>query len=130
MNITLSPDSSNFWVRGNYWYAHNCDPLFLTPPVWMRLAAGLSGFVYGPFYLLLVFALIKGKNWIRLPSVMYATAISVITGVIVFGAEFLEGPQWRCQDPAKFLAFNLPYVIIPLLLLIRMRKPMPFTRKF
>jgi hypothetical protein len=30
----------------------------------------------------------------------------------------------------KFLAFNLPYVIIPLLLLIRMRKPLPFMRKF
>ncbi len=28
------------------------------------------------------------------------------------------------------LAFNLPYVLIPLLLLIRMRKPQPFTRKF
>ena len=34
----------------------------------------------------------------------------------------------RAQNPAKFLAFNLPYVPIPLLLLIRMRKPMPFTR--
>jgi len=30
----------------------------------------------------------------------------------------------------KFLAFNLPYVLIPIPLLIRMRKPMPFTRKF
>jgi hypothetical protein len=29
-----------------------------------------------------------------------------------------------------FLAFNLPYVLIPLLLLIRMRKPLPFTRRY
>ena len=128
--IPLSATDPNFWVRGNWWYAHNCDPLILTPPVWMQFVAGLSGFVYGPFYLLLVYAQIKGKNWIRLPAVMYATCITVLTGIVVFGVEFFGEPQWRCQDPAKFLAFNLPYVIFPLLLLVRMRKPMPFTRKW
>ena len=39
-------------------------------------------------------------------------------------------PEFQTQNPVKFLAFNLPYVLIPLLLLIRMRKPLPFTRKF
>jgi hypothetical protein len=29
-----------------------------------------------------------------------------------------------------FLLYNGPYILIPLLLLIRMRKPLPFTRKF
>ena len=128
--IPIRPDSTNFWVRSNYWYAFHCDPLILNPPVWMQFVAGLSGFVYGPFYLLLVFALIKGQNWIRLPAVMYATCISVLTGIVVFGVEFFGEPQWRCQNPAKFLSFNLPYVIVPLLLLIRMRKPIPFTRKW
>ena len=128
--IPLRPDSTNFWIRGNYWYSYHCDPLILTPPVWMQIVAGLSGFIYGPFYILLVYALIKGKNWIRLPALMYATCISVLTGIVVFGVEFFGEPQWRCQDPAKFLSFNLPYVIVPILLLIRMRKPMPFIRKW
>jgi hypothetical protein len=61
---------------------------------------------------------------------MYATCISVLTGIVVFGVEFFGEPQWHCQDPVKFLSFNLPYVIIPILLLVRMRKPMPFTRKW
>ncbi len=39
-------------------------------------------------------------------------------------------PEFQTQNPVKFLAFNLPYVLIPLLLLIRMRKPLPFTRRF
>ena len=56
--------------------------------------------------------------------------IASITGIIVFGVEFFGEPELQTQNPAKFLAFNLPYVIVPLLLLIRMRKPMPFTRKF
>src|SRR5450830_1803223 len=100
------------------------------PPVWMRLVTGLSAFVYGPFYLVLVFAIVRGRNWIQLPAVIYATMISVITGVIVFGVEFFGEPQYKTHNPVKFLAFNLPYVVIPLILLARMRKPEPFTRRF
>lgn len=44
---------------------------------------------------------------------------------------WLQGEaEFQTQNPIKFLAFNLPYVLIPILLLIRMRKPLPFTRKF
>jgi hypothetical protein len=96
----------------------------------MRIVTGLSAFVYLAFYLVLVPALLRGWNWIQLPAVIYATAISVITGLIVYGVEFFGEPEFQTQNPLKFLAFNLPYVLIPLLLLVRMRKPQPFTRKF
>lgn len=130
LGIEMSADSPNPLARSNYWYAVDADPLFMHPPVWMRFVTGLSVFVYGPFYLLLAYALINGKNWIQLPSVIYATMISSITGIIVFGVEFFGEPGMRTQNPAKFLAFNLPYVLLPILLLIRMRKPLPFTRRF
>lgn len=130
LGIEMSPDSPNPLARANYWYAVDADPLFMHPPVWMRFVTGLSTFVYGPFYLVLAYALIKGKNWIQLPAVIYATMISSITGIIVFGVEFFGEPELRTQNPAKFLAFNSPYVFFPLLLLARMRKPLPFTRKF
>jgi hypothetical protein len=130
LGIEMSASSSNALARSNYWYAVDADPLFLHPPIWMRFVTGLSAFVYGPFYLLLSYALIKGKNWIQLPAVIYATMISSITGIIVFGVEFFGEPALRTQNPAKFLAFNLPYVLLPVLLLIRMRKPSPFTRTF
>ena len=130
LGVSMSPDSINVLARANYWYASTTDPLFMNPPVWMRFVTGLSAFVYGPFYLLLVNCLIKRKNWIQLPAVIYATMISTITGIIVFGVEFFGEPQFRTPNPLKFLLFNLPYVFLPLLLLIRMRKPLPFTRKF
>lgn len=130
MGIDFSKPNGNFLVDANYWYAHDADPLFMHPPVWMRIVTGLSTFVYCAFYIVLVPALIKGWNWIQLPSVIYATAISVITGVIVFGVEFFGEEEFRTRNPAKFLAFNTPYVVLPILLLIRMRAPMPFTRKF
>lgn len=130
IGVDFSRPSDNFFAQSNYWYAHDADPLFMNPPVWMRIVTGLSAFVYMPFYVVLVTALIRGWNWIQLPSVVYATMISTITGVIVFGVEFFGEPQFQTQNPVKFLAFNLPYVLIPILLLIRMRKPMPFTRRF
>jgi hypothetical protein len=130
LGIEMSPDSPNPLARANYWYAIDADPLFMHPPVWMRFVTGLSTFVYGPFYLVLAYALIKGKNWIQLPAVIYATRISSITGIIVFGVEFFGEPEFRTKNAFKFIAFNTPYVLMPILLLIRMRKPMPFTRKF
>jgi EXPERA (EXPanded EBP superfamily) len=130
LGIVESPTSHNILSRINYQYASVNDPLFLHPPIWMRFVTGLSAFVYGPFYLLLVYALIKGKNWIQLWAVIYGTLIVGITGVVVFGVEFFGEPQWRTPHPWSFLAYNLPYVLIPLLLIIRMRSPEPFNRKF
>jgi peptidoglycan/LPS O-acetylase OafA/YrhL len=130
IGVDISHPSSNFFVNSNWWYAHDTDPLFMTPPVWMRIVTGLSAFVYMPFYVLLVLALIKGWNWIQLPAVIYAAIIAAITGILVFGVEFFGEPQWVTPNPAKFLAFNLPYVLVPILLLIRMRGPRPFARRF
>ena len=126
----LDPTSTNVFVQMNYGYAKGCDPLFLNPPIWMRFVTGLSAFVYGPFYLVLVYAFIKGKNRIQVPAIIYGSAISFITGVVVFGVEFFGEPEWRCQNPAKFLPLNLPYVLVPILLIVRMRKELPFARKF
>jgi hypothetical protein len=130
IGVDFSHPSGNFFVRSNYWYAHDADPLFMNPPDWMRIVTGLSAFVYMPFYVVLVYSLLTGRNWIQLPSVIYATMIASITGIIVFGVEFFGEAALRTHNPAKFLAFNLPYVLVPLLLLARMRRPLPFTRRF
>lgn len=130
IGVNFSHPTGNFFVDSNYWYAHDADPLFMHPPDWMRIITGLSAFGYMPFYPVLVYALLTGRNWIQLPAVIYATMIVTLTGIVVFGVEFFGEPMWRTPEPAKFLAFNLPYVLVPLLLLIRMRKPNPFTRKF
>jgi EXPERA (EXPanded EBP superfamily) len=130
VGVDFSHPSGNFFVRSNYWYARDADVLFMHPPDWMRIVTGLSAFVYMPFYIVLVFALLTGRNWIQLPSVIYGTMIVTLTGIVVFGVEFFGDPATRTGNPVKFLLFNLPYVLVPLVLLIRMRKPLPFTRRF
>jgi emopamil binding protein len=130
VGVDFSHPGGNFFVHSNYWYAHDADPLFMHPPDWMRIVTGLSAFVYMPFYFVLVAALATGRNWIQLPAVIYATMIVTLTGIVVFGVEFFGEAATRTGNPAKFLAFNLPYVLVPLLLLVRMRKPLPFARRF
>ena len=130
LGVDFSQPDGTFLVDSNYWYAHDADPLFMNPPDWMRIITGLSAFVYMPFYVVLVVSLLAGWNCIQLPSVIYATMIVSLTGIVVFGVEFFGEAPLRTQNPGKFLAFNLPYVLLPLLLLIRMRKPLPFTRRF
>ena len=110
LGVAIGPHAS-FLGRINWAYGHDTDPLFIRPPVWMRFVTGLSAFVYGPFYLLLVYCLATGRNWIQVPAVMYATAISFITGVVVFGAEFFgTDPAMRVQNVPKFLVANVWYV--------------------
>ena len=130
LGVDFSQPTGQFLVDSNYWYAHDADPLFMHPPTWMRIVTGLSAFVYMPFYIVLVVSLIRGWNPIQLPSVIYATMIATLTGIVVFGVEFFGEEPYRTHNAVKFLAFNTWYVVLPLLLLVRMRKPLPFTRRF
>jgi hypothetical protein len=123
-------DSPNLLVQWNYWYASNFDPLYQSHPVWLRFISGTSAFVYVVFYVVLIIAIVRRWNWIQLPSVIYATMIIALTGIPIFGVEFFGSTAERTPDPAVFLAFNLPYIVVPLLLLIRMRRPLPFSRPF
>jgi Protein of unknown function (DUF2781). len=123
-------NSPNILVQWNYTYSSNFDPLYQSHPVWLRFISGTSAFVYVAFYVVLLFALVKGWNWIQLPSVIYATMIISLTAIPIFGVEFFGPADQRTPNPVVFLLYNGPYVLVPLLLLIRMRKPLPFTRRF
>ncbi|MFF1571902.1 EXPERA domain-containing protein [Leifsonia sp. NPDC058292] len=123
-------DSPNILVQWNYTYSSNFDPLYQSHPLWLRFISGTSAFVYVGFYVLLIISLVKGFNWIQLYSVIYATMIISLTAIPIFGVEFFGPVGQRTPNPGIFLLYNGPYVVIPLLLLIRMRKALPFTRKF
>lgn len=123
-------DSPNLLVRWNYWYASNFDPLYQSHPLWLRFISGTSAFVYVIFYVLLVIGLARGWNWIQLPSVIYATMIVSLTGIPIFGVELFGPAGQATPNIPVFLAFNLPYIVFPVLLLARMRKPLPFARRW
>ncbi len=99
------------------------DGLFAAQPGYMRVRTGISGFVYGPFYLLLIWAFARGANWIRIPALLYVG--SMVLGVCEHLAwEFVLGPA--PQRPGIFFAFTLPYLLVPLLLGVRVWRAQPF----
>ena len=122
--------SPNILVQLNYTYSSQYDPLYQSHPLWLRFISGTSAFVYSIFYVVLIVSLAKGWNRIQLPSVIYATMIIALTAIPIFGVEFFGPDGQRTPNPVVFLLYNGPYVLVPLLLLIRMRKPLPFLRKF
>ena len=117
-------DGDGFWPEANRWYAEVADDQFFAADhKYVRVNTGISGMVYGPFYLFLVYAFWKGKNWIRTPALIYVGAM--LHGCI----EFLIYEYWIGPPPGNtlvFWAFNGPYAVVPFLLGVRMWKPDPF----
>jgi len=117
--------TTDIFGRTWYWYARSFDPVFLETPSWLRIMCTIDAYVFGPFYLVLVYALTREKNWIRIPALLYGAAI-VYSTAVYFGYElFDEANRGEANLLAVFLV-NIPFTIVPLLLMWRMREPNPF----
>ena len=112
--------------RSWFWYARSFDPVFLAPPLWLRILCDIDAFLFGPFYLVLVYALVRGRAWIRLPALLYGGAI-VYSTLVYFGWELLDAGNRGRADLAVVVLVNLPYTVVPLILIRRMWRPAPFA---
>ena len=130
LGIPQVAHTSNLLAQWNYTYSHSYDPLYQREDVWLRFISGTSAFLYMPFYVILIISLAKGWNRIQIFAVIYATMIISLTAIPIFGDEFFGPAADRTPNPGMFLVYNGAYVLIPLILLLRMRKPLPFHRKF
>jgi len=147
-----SADHSYFWARAVYnLYAVGTDPLLIANPKYLQVMTFISAFIFGPFYIVLVYAFLKGKNWIR-PFALIYTGMIIESMIVLLIVEFTGDtsfitkmstgiktaeelaksgltPDLIVQKPVKFLLFNLPYKIVPIILAVRMWKDKPFSRK-
>lgn len=106
-------------------YARAYDPLILARPVWWKMTIWIDALFFGPFYALGLFAFTRGRDWIRIPSIIYGSAI--ITVVIIILGEELAGPH-ATPHPYVVLLLNAPWILIPLYLIVRMGvNPRPFS---
>jgi hypothetical protein len=110
--------------RAWYYYAASWDPLFLDAPPFLRLICGIDLFVFGPFYLVAIYAFVRRRDWIRIPGLLYATAM-LYSMVVYFGAE-LWTERGRANLALVFL-INVPYPIVAVALAVRLRRPAPFA---
>lgn len=120
--VDLSQTTSPFG-RAWYFYASSWDPLFLNPPLYLRVMCGVDAFVFGPFYLIVAYGLARARDWVRIPGIILVSAV-VYSTLIYFGVEFI-GERSRANLEMVALV-NCPYTAIPLILGYRLRKPLCF----
>lgn len=104
----------------------DCDPMFMRPPPFLYVAATVSGFIWGPLYLYFVWSFVRGRNQVRPFALVYAGALTLAMCMIFAEELWSFAPGWASPRPLKFTAYNLPYLLMPILLGVRMRSPFPF----
>jgi hypothetical protein len=113
-----------FMVDLIHWWGRTFDPVLLARPVWWMVTIWLDAVVFGPFYVFAIHAYTKGRDWIRLPSVIYAAIL--FTNVSVILAEEIWGPH-RSPRLGVVLLANAPWFLFPFLIVARMWRENPFT---
>ncbi len=119
--------TTDIFGRSWYWYAKSFDPVFLDAPLWLRIMCGIDGYIFGPFYLVMIYAFVKGANWIRLPAMIYGAAI-IYSTLVYFGWEFLDAENRAEANLLAVFVVNIPYTLVPLLLMWRVRHSEPFAQ--
>jgi len=105
-------------------YGNTFDPLLMARPQWWKNTIWLDVVFYGPFYVVALYAFIKGKNWIRIPAMFYSGMM--FADVFIILGEEIAGPHATPNLPLVFL-LNLPWLLVPFLLTLRLRKEKPFS---
>jgi len=129
----MIPDPSDYeqpiWppesmVKLVHWYGDSFDPLLIARPQWWKMTIWIDVLFYGPFYALAIYAFVKGKDWIRIPAFYYSGMMFM--GVSVILGEEIAGPHATTHLPLV-LGLNLPWLLIPVFLTLRLRKEHPFA---
>ncbi len=108
-----------------HWYGSTFDPLLMARPQWWKNTIWLDVLFYGPFYAVAIYAFLRGREWIRIPAIFYSGMM--FADVFIILGEEIAGPH-ATPHPAIVVAFNLPWLLVPILLTARLWKEHPFTR--
>lgn len=112
-------------VDAIHWWGNTFDHDLIARPSWWKMTIWIDNLGFGPFYLVAIYAYITGKEWIRIPSIIYATML--LTNVLIILSEEYAGAYASPHFPIVLLA-NLPWLFFPLLIIYRMaRHGHPFT---
>src|SRR5262249_45063302 len=99
----------------------DCDPMFMHPPPFLYVAATVSGFAWGRLYVYFVWSSVRGRNQMRRYALLYSGALPLAM-LMIFAEELWSfAPGWASPRPIKFAAYNLPSLLMPIVLGLRMR---------
>jgi EXPERA (EXPanded EBP superfamily) len=114
-------------VDAVHWWGRTFDHDLMARPAWWKVTIWIDNLFFGPFYLFAIYAFVKGREWIRIPSIIYSSML--LTNVLVILGEEWAGAYAAPNFPLVLMA-NLPWLAFPIYIIYRMwRYPTPFTRE-
>ncbi len=114
-----------FLVDMVHWWGTNFDPVQYARPPWWRATIWIDVLMFGPFYAFAIYAYAKGRDWIRVPSLVWSGLMFANVTIILF--EETIGPH---ATPAVGLVYfaNAPWLLMPAVTIWRLWRDFPFTR--
>ncbi len=109
-----------------HWWGNKFDPLLLARPPFWKVTIWVDALYFGPFYAFAIYAYARGKEWIRVPSIIYGSFLTVI--ILCIMSEEYWG-QYHTKNVYVMTLANLPWAVFPVLILLRNLAPHPFTRE-
>ena len=79
----------------------SADRLLAVNPLWYQIMAYASPCVYAPFYLFAIPAFLRGRNWIRIPGLLFS--VCMFYSLLVILGEELFG-EYKTSKPGLILA--------------------------
>jgi hypothetical protein len=114
-------------VRLVHGWERTYDPLLWARPAWYRATIWLDVVAFGPFYVVALHAFWRGRDWIRIPAVVWGAVLFTNVFIILF--DELLGVH-ATPAPLVVVGANLPWLLMPLVVGWRvLRTPHPFTEE-
>jgi hypothetical protein len=108
----------------NHSYGAQYDPAMMAREAWFRAVIWIDVLVFGPFYAAAIYAIARGRDWIRIPSIIWASMMLSNVTVVLF--EEMVG-RHPAPQPLVVLAANAPWALVPPLVIWRMWRERPFA---
>ena len=108
-----------------HWYGTTFDPLLMARPAFWRMTIWIDVIFFGPFYAFAIYAFIRGRDWIRLPALVWSG--TMMANVLIILMEEAYGVTPAANLPFV-LAVNAPWLLMPFAMMWRMRRDHPFHR--
>ena len=110
-----------------HWWEKTYDPLLWARPAWYRATIWIDVLLFGPFYAAAIVAFARGREWIRIPALVWSGLMLANVTIILF--DELVG-EHASSHPWVVVGANASWFIVPILMVWRMaRSPHPFTEE-
>jgi EXPERA (EXPanded EBP superfamily) len=108
-----------------HWYGRQWDPLLMARPAFFRMTIWIDVVVFGPFYAFAIYAFIRGRDWIRVPALVWSGIMMTNVAIILFEE---KNGVYATSHFGMVLGANLPWFLLPIAVIIRMIWDRPFSR--